>query len=657
MAGPLTDALWTLLAFAATGVTYDWQPAGDGSGGVEYIVQVEPELIEAARSGQLEAIESNVPAGIGPIRRIRVVLGGSKSASDLAGEGGREHSVLKPTSAAKAWPVGKRHTVRQSGANGQPLTPFTQSINNAAGQLEQGFQQASQGVQGGYQQAQQAFTNAQNTLAQPFANQPVNTQAANQQQRTLGGEVLRGAGELRDGARNVIRNTGEAIKGTTQNLTGGLRSVLTGGDRSAPAPAAAGSNAYVPYSYNGNAAGVTNAPAFANTPNPALTTTGQPAAAPGFSQQPSSNFTANTGGQNFGGQGFNTPTQPGAVPATGFVNRQNAAPPFDNKNRAAGFANQAPPLQAGANGFDDPRTSKSMAPPPPSGYNAGDYNRPAPRNAVPQNQAPSGPAPQNFAPRNPAPSDRFGSDGWVSGRGAESSFIPLSDARNRGAGSFGNTPSLGDNMVRVRNARAVGGAGDVGATGFDRSATGPATGPAFPNNGGFGGNTSFDQGGNQAGSGGLPAGEAAWQNGNWQVGANPNASVMGNPSTTPGTLAPAGGGFAGQAPLQQPGGPQPIGNQNANPYNDQYNNQYGGQFGGAMNAGFTGGASPPMQRAGMNTANTNPNDPWLSVVFFSLLSFGSVAGNFFLGWSYLDARNKYQSALRRTVRTFSRGEG
>ena len=33
---------------------------------------------------------------------------------------------------------------------------------------------------------------------------------------------------------------------------------------------------------------------------------------------------------------------------------------------------------------------------------------------------------------------------------------------------------------------------------------------------------------------------------------------------------------------------------------------------------------------------------------------GSLAGNFFLGWSYLDTRQKYESLVRRTADTFRR---
>jgi hypothetical protein len=33
---------------------------------------------------------------------------------------------------------------------------------------------------------------------------------------------------------------------------------------------------------------------------------------------------------------------------------------------------------------------------------------------------------------------------------------------------------------------------------------------------------------------------------------------------------------------------------------------------------------------------------------------GSLAANLFLGWSYLDARQKYESLVRRTAETFRR---
>ncbi len=51
---------------------------------------------------------------------------------------------------------------------------------------------------------------------------------------------------------------------------------------------------------------------------------------------------------------------------------------------------------------------------------------------------------------------------------------------------------------------------------------------------------------------------------------------------------------------------------------------------------------------------TGEQQPWVPMVVAVLALAGSLAGNLFLGWSYMDARQKYQSLVRRTADTFRR---
>lgn len=46
--------------------------------------------------------------------------------------------------------------------------------------------------------------------------------------------------------------------------------------------------------------------------------------------------------------------------------------------------------------------------------------------------------------------------------------------------------------------------------------------------------------------------------------------------------------------------------------------------------------------------------PWMTLIAVAVSLAGSLAANLFLGWSYLDARQKYQSLVRRTADTFRR---
>ena len=69
------DAASFLLIIIAAGVNFGWQPANGEQDGLEYIVQVEPELLDALRDGAAVPIESNVPPAIGPIRKVKLVFG------------------------------------------------------------------------------------------------------------------------------------------------------------------------------------------------------------------------------------------------------------------------------------------------------------------------------------------------------------------------------------------------------------------------------------------------------------------------------------------------------------------------------------------------------------------------------------------------------
>jgi hypothetical protein len=69
------DAALVLLYLVAAGVNYGWQPTENADGGYEYIIQVEPELLDMLASGESVPIESNVPPEVAPIRKVRVVVG------------------------------------------------------------------------------------------------------------------------------------------------------------------------------------------------------------------------------------------------------------------------------------------------------------------------------------------------------------------------------------------------------------------------------------------------------------------------------------------------------------------------------------------------------------------------------------------------------
>ncbi len=53
------------------------------------------------------------------------------------------------------------------------------------------------------------------------------------------------------------------------------------------------------------------------------------------------------------------------------------------------------------------------------------------------------------------------------------------------------------------------------------------------------------------------------------------------------------------------------------------------------------------------TGNGEPQQ-WGTLLVALLALAGSLAGNVYIGWSYLDARQKYQALVRRTADTFRR---
>jgi hypothetical protein len=80
------------------------------------------------------------------------------------------------------------------------------------------------------------------------------------------------------------------------------------------------------------------------------------------------------------------------------------------------------------------------------------------------------------------------------------------------------------------------------------------------------------------------------------------------------------------------------------------------------NSNFAGATSNMHQQSlGQNAANPNQTpaagnaaQPWIPLIAAVLTLAGSLAANLFLGWSYMDARQKYQSLVRRTADTFRR---
>jgi hypothetical protein len=67
-------------------------------------------------------------------------------------------------------------------------------------------------------------------------------------------------------------------------------------------------------------------------------------------------------------------------------------------------------------------------------------------------------------------------------------------------------------------------------------------------------------------------------------------------------------------------------------------------------------ASQQPQAVNAAKPTTGEPQPWVTLLAAILGLAGSLAGNIYLGWSYLDARQKYQALVRRTADTFRRSK-
>lgn len=69
--GVAMSGVTILLAATAIGVDYGWQPTDDGD--LEYIIQIEPSLLEALREG--DELKNAIPRQIQGVTRFRIVVG------------------------------------------------------------------------------------------------------------------------------------------------------------------------------------------------------------------------------------------------------------------------------------------------------------------------------------------------------------------------------------------------------------------------------------------------------------------------------------------------------------------------------------------------------------------------------------------------------
>jgi hypothetical protein len=85
-------AVMVCIAVATLGIDVGWQRLPDG--GMEYIIQVEPQTLDALGSGQ--TVQSDIPSNAGDIRAFRIVVGTKKLPHETPLGGPPRVDVLKP---------------------------------------------------------------------------------------------------------------------------------------------------------------------------------------------------------------------------------------------------------------------------------------------------------------------------------------------------------------------------------------------------------------------------------------------------------------------------------------------------------------------------------------------------------------------------------
>ncbi len=75
-------------------VTFGYEPSADADVGYDYIVQIEPEMLEAMERGEAPAIEANLPPEVTPVRRVRIVVGKAELPKKLRAPVG--HTAMRP---------------------------------------------------------------------------------------------------------------------------------------------------------------------------------------------------------------------------------------------------------------------------------------------------------------------------------------------------------------------------------------------------------------------------------------------------------------------------------------------------------------------------------------------------------------------------------
>lgn len=138
-------------AVAAMAVNFGWQRADDG---YEYLVQLEPETLQLLHEGVEVPIDSHVPEGVQPIRRVRIVVGKAElpraeltdAEEPRTGEAVERSAYWRPGDSA---PQGDGRYPAQQPPAAPPsaIDTMVQPLRDVDNFVEQGFEKGVDGLE------------------------------------------------------------------------------------------------------------------------------------------------------------------------------------------------------------------------------------------------------------------------------------------------------------------------------------------------------------------------------------------------------------------------------------------------------------------------------------------------------------------------------
>jgi hypothetical protein len=481
-----------LLALIAA-VGFGWQPMPDGSERYEYIVQVDQDLAATLAAGKSIPIVGEVPEGIHPIARVRVVVGEESLPRE------RLVTRLKPVVVASAGDAADEQSIVVRGQNAvapSQYNPYTAAPAPSSSQL---FDNASAAAESAWNQNVAApAADALNTAGQNLQNQlvaPVQqgiNDAANQFQQSVGQNVQGAAASLGERTKNLVNELAQPLTPQPAQTARGLRQQQASTPLAAVPPPATGAAASTT-PYNGAAA--------------------PPTSTSNWNQEPPATNPLRAGvDPSTSAQAAGTPTEwNNQPPSTGFPASSPLAQPSLGNSGGAGqpLQQQSPPPASSVAGVNDwnsaptPVATTPTATGQPTAGNSG-FGGNDPWQGVPD-------------PRTPAAS--------ASSPGGALAAEPTAPYRGGGAGGlndFPTTPPL--------NSAALGASTpnlsppNVATPGIDRNMLSQA--PNRPLDGTAAATT---------GLGSMPASSVSTGQGSQQPPAKPDIFTMNrqNPATTP----------------------------------------------------------------------------------------------------------------------------